>query len=143
MVHEDGNQMNPGPVVEDAEYVAPSPPDVTVAQWRAEEARQNAEMERHMPTPEMRAKWDAKARELKAMGAKHLCQCGGDCCPAGNLYGGRTFEALDHDVDLWYSPERGEYYVMGKARVHGWGTDQVVEDDWIKVPGPAPKLPKE
>jgi hypothetical protein len=132
----------PGRVVENTEVVAPTRPDITVEQWQAEEARSRVEEERHMPTPEMRARWDAKAEELVAIGARHLVMCDMSW-PAGNRNGGCAFEGLnDRYVDIWYMPARGEYYVMGKARIYNdRGFDQTVEDGWIKVPGPPPELP--
>jgi hypothetical protein len=139
MVHEDGDDRNAGPVVENAEYVPPTPAEVTVEQVKAKEARELAESQRRMPTPEMRAKWDAKGKELAAAGAKQLCT-GGSFYPRNNL----AFDPLNERyISVWYSPARSEYYVMGKARVHGrfgFEFDQTVEDGWIKVPGPPPEL---
>lgn len=132
LVHEGNSQR----VVDNAEFAPATPPDVTVKQWKAEEARRDAEEKRRQPPPEVRAQWDAKAKELRAAGAKHLW-FGGRGWPRVDL----AFEPVtERFIDVWYSPARNEYYVMGKARVYDRrGFDQTVEDGWIKVPGPAPK----
>jgi outer membrane lipoprotein-sorting protein len=142
MVHEDGNMVDPGPIVENGEYIPPSPPIINVEQWiaerKAEEARIRAELERGRPTPEMLAKWKATGKKLATMGAKEWCQ--GYSLTVDNIRG-CTFESANgYEIDVWYSPSRGEYYIMGKARIYGRGFDQTVEDGWIKVPGPAPRL---
>jgi len=126
-------------VVENAEFVAPRPPDVTAEQYEAEQARQHREAMRRMPPPEVQRQWDAKAKELKAAGAK-------DLGTAGRTYGtsGYYFHALnDRIIHIWYLRSRNAFYVMGTARVRGPGIDQVVEDGWIKVPGPPLKLPED
>jgi len=137
-------------VVRDEEVVASTRPHLTVAQWKAKQegegGRQWAEEKRHARAhpPELLARWDRKGKELKAEGAVYLTQCGGEYWPAGNATGGCTFEALEgRDNRVWYSPSREEYYIMGKARIHREGFDRTVEDGWVKVPGPAPKLPEE
>ncbi|HUT75890.1 MAG TPA: hypothetical protein VM221_13775 [Armatimonadota bacterium] len=141
-------------VLTNEEFAAPTPPIVSIEQWKAqrarEEARIRAESKRHMPPPEVRAQWDAKGKELVAAGARLLVRSSGHCWPVGNANrfgianGGCDFEALNkgamRQIRIWYSPARKEYYIMGKARIHGPGFDQTVEDGWIKVPGPAPKL---
>ncbi len=129
-------------IVENREFRAPGPPVITVAQRKAEEeAKDKAERARYAalyktPTPEMLAKWDAKGKELAAIGAKQWVR-GGQLSTNGC-----NFEGIGYEINVWYSPSRGEYYIMGKARVYNRrGFDKIVEDGWIKVPGPAPKLP--
>jgi outer membrane lipoprotein-sorting protein len=126
-------------VVENAEFVAPRPPDVTAEQYEAEQARWHREMMRRMPPPEVQRQWDAKAKELKAAGARGLGSTGG-------MYstGGIAFEVLNNQmIEIWYLPSRNEFYVMGKAMVHRGDFSRIVENGWIKVPGPAPKLPED
>jgi hypothetical protein len=126
-------------VVENAEFIAPRPPDVTVEEYRAEQARQDREAMRRMPPPQVQRQWDAKAKELTAAGAD-------DLGTAGRTYGtgGYLFHALnDRIIRIWYLRSKNAFYVMGKARVRGPGIDEVVEDGWIKVSGPPPELPEE
>ncbi len=138
---EDTKGRLPRRVVTNEEFAGPGPPVKTIEQEKAEEARERAEAARRCaPTPEMQARWEAKARELEALGARKIFELDGSVG-----FGGCMFEmATEKAFRLWYSPARGEYYVMGKARIYNdKGFDKTVEDDWIKVPGPPPKLPDE
>jgi len=137
---EDEKGRLPRRVVENEEFAAPGPPVQTIEQRKAEEAARRAEAaRRRAPTPEMRARWEAKARELEALGARKIFESDGSCG-----FNGWMFEmATEKAFRIWYSPARKEYYIMGKARIHNdKGFDQTVEDGWIKVPAPPPQLPK-
>lgn len=151
---EDKKGRLPRRVVENEEFAAPGPPVRTIERMKAEDARELADIKKHMPSPEVLARWDAKGKELAAAGAKLLVQSGGHCWPVGNVNrfgianGGCDFEAQRQEgtgeIRIWYSPVRKEYYIMGKVRIHNdKGFDKTVEDGWIKVPGPPPKLPED
>ncbi len=124
-------------VVKNADFLAPEPPDVTVEQWHEQETRRRREAAR-MPPSEVKAWREAMGKELTAAGAKGLGSTGG-------MYstGGISFEVLNNQmVEIWYLPSRNEFYVMGKVMVHRGNFSRIVEDGWVKVPGPAPKLPE-
>jgi hypothetical protein len=124
--------------VENREYVLPFPPDVTVEEYQAEEARRNAEALRHMPPPEVERWREAERKELAAAGAQSLGMCDGWLA-----VGGYHFDMLnDRMIEVWYLRSTNAFYVMGKAHLTGHGTDQVVEDGWVKVSGP-PLSPEE
>ncbi len=126
-------------VVENSDFVASTPPDVTPEQWQEQQAQQHWEMARRMPSPEVQAQRRAKGKELRAAGAKSLGTCGGMFSTSGI-----AFEVLNNQmIEIWYLPRRGEFYVMGKALVRrdDFNFSRIVENGWIKVPGPAPKLP--
>jgi hypothetical protein len=118
--------------VESREYVMPFPPDVTLEQYKAEEARRQAEAERRMPPPEVQRWREARREELAAAGAQSLGMCDGMLA-----VGGYRFDMLnDRTIEVWYERSTNAFYVMGKAHLTGHGTDQVVEDGWVKVSGP-------
>ncbi len=124
--------------VENREYVMPFPPDVTLKEHEAEEARRRAEELRHMPPPEVKRWREAERKELAAAGAQSLGICDGWLG-----VGGYRFEMLnDRMIEVWYLRSKNEFFVMGKVHLTGHGTDQVVEDGWVKVSGP-PLSPEE
>lgn len=126
-------------VVKNTDFIAPAPPDMTVEQWREQQAEFARELARLMPPPEVQAQREAKRKELVTAGAKGLGTTGG-------MYSisGLSFEVLNNQmISVWYLPSRGEFYVMGKALVHRGDFSRIVEDGWVKVPGPPPELPEE
>jgi outer membrane lipoprotein-sorting protein len=124
-------------IVKNSEFTAPEPPDVTYEKWKEQEAERARESARLNPSPEVLAWRKAKGRELAASGAKGF----GMTCAFST--GGYYFETLEpHRIEVWYSPSRKAFYVMGKAHVSGHGLDQIVEDDWIKAPSPPSELPE-
>ena len=163
LVH-DGDKTR---VVENDEMPAPGPAVRTIGQVNAqakadaekraaEEAQWSRDVKREMPTPEMLARWKLKWKELKAEGAFNVCTFGGECWPVGKTTGGCTFQDLEErGANVWYSPAREQYYIlgrvrihrpafdqyylMGKVRIHRGAFDKTVENGWIKVPGRAPR----
>jgi hypothetical protein len=129
-------------VVTNEDFAAPGPPVVTIEerkeQKRAARARADAREKRYR---EQHPEREAKAREFRAAGGRPVGKISNGRC--SGYHRGLWFEHADTDmIEIYYLPSSNSYYVMGKARVYGHGFDEVVEDGWIRVPGPAPKLPE-
>jgi hypothetical protein len=138
LVYENGGAQEPGPIVRNGEYVPLNPPDVTIEEYQARQRQEADAMQQAMPSTKVLAEWEAKGKELKAAGAYCLLGLG----TFGHYK--YTFDMANGKyIRVWYSPARREFFIMGKARIHGPGFDSIIEDNWIKVPGPAPKLPDE